>query len=132
MSADGTIYTFKLPQGVKFHDGTPFDAAAVVANLTRIADPATKSQKAVFLLGPYDSSDAVDDLTVRIRLKEPYAPLLDGLSQVYLGMASPAALSKWGDQYQLHQVGTGPFKFVSYQERQSLVLESNPDYDWAP
>ena len=69
---------------------------------------------------------------MRIKLKAPYAPLLDGLSQVYLGMASPAALAKWGDQYQLHQVGTGPFRFVSYQERQSLVLEKNPDYNWAP
>jgi peptide/nickel transport system substrate-binding protein len=47
-------------------------------------------------------------------------------------MASPAALAKWGDQYQLHQVGTGPFEFVSYQERQELVLEKNPDYNWAP
>jgi peptide/nickel transport system substrate-binding protein len=132
VSADGTEYTFKLRPGVKFHDGTPFNAAAVVANLKRISDPATQSQKAVFLLGPYDSSEALDDLTVRIKLKAPYAPLLDGLGQVYLGMASPAALEEWGDQYQLHQVGTGPFKFVSYQERQELVLEKNADYAWAP
>ena len=132
MSADGKAYTFSLRNDVKFHDGTPFNAAAVVANLTRIADPATQSQKAVFLLGPYEGSDVVDEYTVRIRLKAPFAPLLDGLSQVYLGMASPTALAKWGDQYQLHQVGTGPFKFVSYQERQSLVLERNPAYAWAP
>ncbi len=132
VSPDGKSYTFTLRKDVKFHDGTPFNAAAVVANLNRVADPATKSQKAVFLLGPYAGSDVVDEYTVRIRLKEPYAPLLDGLSQVYLGMASPAALEQWGDQYQLHQVGTGPFKFVSYQERQTLVLEKNPDYNWAP
>lgn len=132
VSADGQSYTFTLRRDVKFHDGTPFNADAVVANLNRVADPATKSQKAVFLLGPYEGADAVDAYTVRIRLKEPYAPLLDGLSQVYLGMASPAALQQWGDQYQLHQVGTGPFRFVSYQERQTLVLERNPDYAWAP
>jgi peptide/nickel transport system substrate-binding protein len=132
VSPDGKTYTFTLRKDVNFHDGTPFNAAAVVANLTRITDPATKSQKAVFLLGPYAGSDAVDDYTVRMRLKEPFAPLLDGLSQVYLGMASPAALKQWGDQYQLHQVGTGPFKFVSYQQGQSLVLERNPDYNWAP
>jgi peptide/nickel transport system substrate-binding protein len=132
VSPDGKVYTFTLRQGVKFHDGTPFDAAAVVANLTRIADPATKSQKAIFLLGPYEGSEAVDAATVKITLKQPYAPLLDGLSQVYLGMASPTALDKWGDQYQLHQVGTGPFRFVSYQERQELALEKNPDYNWAP
>ena len=128
ISDDGLVYTFKLRQDVKFHDGTPFNAQAVVRNLERVADPATQSQKAVFLLGPFDHAEAVDDYTARIVLKEPYAPLLDSLSQVYLGMASPAALDQWGDQYQFHQVGTGPFRFVSYQEGQSLVLERNPDY----
>jgi peptide/nickel transport system substrate-binding protein len=132
VSDDGRVYTFKLRQEVVFHDGTPFNAQAVVRNLNRIADPATRSQKAIFLLGPYDHAEAVDEYTAQIVLKEPYAPLLDGLSQIYLGMASPAALDKWGDQYQLHQVGTGPFRFVSYQERQMLVLERNPDYAWPP
>jgi len=132
VSADGLTYTFKLRQDVTFHDGAPFDAVAVVRNLDQVADPATKSQKAVFLLGPYDHAEALDDYTVKIVLKAPFAPLLDGLSQVYLGMASPAALDQWGDQYQLHQVGTGPFRFVSYQERQTLVLARNPDYRWAP
>jgi peptide/nickel transport system substrate-binding protein len=132
ISADGLTYTFKLRQDVKFHDGTPFNAAAVVRNLQRIADPATKSQKAVFMLGPFDHAEAIDAFTVKLLMKEPSASLLDALSQVYLGMASPAALDKWGDQYQLHQVGTGPFRFVSYQQGQSLVLERNPDYAWAP
>lgn len=132
MSEDGLTYTFTLRRDVTFHDGTPFNAAAVVRNLERVADPATKSQKAVFLLGPFARAEAVDEFTVRIVLSAPYAPLLDGLSQVYLGMASPAALDKWGDAYQMHQVGSGPFRFVSYQERQSLVIERNPDYNWAP
>jgi peptide/nickel transport system substrate-binding protein len=132
VSPDGLTYTFKLRQDVTFHDGSPFNAQAVVRNLERVVDPATHSQKAVFLLGPYDHAVAVDEYTVEIVLREPYAPLLDGLSQVYLGMASPAALDKWGDQYQLHQVGTGPFRFVDYQEGQSLILERNPDYRWAP
>lgn len=132
ISPDNRTYTFYLRKDVRFHDGTPFNAAAVAATLAKIADPATKSQKAVYLLGPYDGTELPDEFTVRIRLTEPFAPLLDGLSQVYLGIASPAALAKWGDQYQLHQVGTGPFRFVSYQERQTLILERNPDYNWAP
>jgi peptide/nickel transport system substrate-binding protein len=132
VSPDGRTYTFKLRRDVTFHDGTPFNAQAVVRNLQRVADPATRSQKAVFLLGPFDHAEAVDDFTVKIVLREPYAPLLDGLSQVYLGMASPAALDKWGDQYQLHQVGTGPFRFVEYQDRQSLTLARNEDYRWTP
>ena len=126
-------YTFELRQDVKFQDGTPFNAAAVVRNLERVADPATHSQKAVFLLGPFDHAEATSVYTVELVLKEPYAPLLDGLSQVYLGMASPAALDKWGDQYQLHQVGTGPFRIrPPIRNGQSLVLERNPDYNWAP
>ena len=132
VSLDGRVYTFRLRPDVTFHDGTPFNAQAVVRNLQRVADPGTQSQKAVFLLGPFDYAEAVDELTVKIVLREPYAPLLDGLSQVYLGMASPTALDKWGDQYQLHQVGTGPFRFVEYQDRQSLTLEKNGDYRWAP
>jgi peptide/nickel transport system substrate-binding protein len=132
VSPDGRTYTFKLRSDVTFHDGTPFNAEAVVRNLKRVTDPATRSQKAIFLLGPFDHAEAVDDHTVRIVLREPYAPLLDGLSQVYLGMASPAALDKWGDQYQLHQVGTGPFRFVEYQDRQTLTLERNDAYRWAP
>jgi peptide/nickel transport system substrate-binding protein len=132
VSPDGRVYTFKLRPDVTFHDGTPFNAEAVVRNLTRVTDPATHSQKAVFLLGPFDHAEVVDNYTVRIVLREPYAPLLDGLSQVYLGMASPAALDKWGDQYQLHQVGTGPFRFVEYQDRQTLTLEKNDAYRWAP
>jgi peptide/nickel transport system substrate-binding protein len=132
ISPDGRVYTFRLRPDVTFHDGTPFNAQAVVRNLQRVANPATQSQKAVFLLGPFDHAEAVDDRTVKIVLREPYAPLLDGLSQVYLGMASPTALDKWGDQYQLHQVGTGPFRFVEYQDRQSLTLERNGDYRWAP
>lgn len=132
ITPDGRTYTFYLRKDVRFHDGTAFNAAAVAANLARIADPATKSQKAVYLLGPYAGSEQLDAYTIRVKLAEPFAPLLDGLSQVYLGMASPAALAQWGDQYQMHQVGTGPFRFVSYQERQTLILERNPDYNWPP
>jgi peptide/nickel transport system substrate-binding protein len=132
ISDDGKTYTFILRRDVKFHDGTPFDAAAVKVNLDRIADPATKSQKAVFLLGPFDRAEVIDEFTVAIRLKQPFAPLLDGLSQVYLGMASPTALAKWGNDYQLHQVGTGPFIFKEYVPKDHLTLVRNPDYKWGP
>jgi peptide/nickel transport system substrate-binding protein len=84
------------------------------------------------MLGPYDRAEVVDDHTVRILLKEPFAPLLDSLSQVYLGMASPAAVQKWGKDYQLHQVGTGPFLFAEYLPGDRLVLKPNPDYAWGP
>ena len=132
ISDDGLTYTFHLRHGVKFHDGSPFNAQAVKFNLDRIVDPQTKSQKAVFMLGPYDHAEVVDDYTVKVYLKEPFAPLLDSLSQVYLGMASPAAVEKWGLDYQMHQVGTGPFMFKEYIPKDHLTLVRNPGYNWAP
>ena len=132
VSDDGLVYTFHLRRDVKFHDGTPFNAQAVKFNLDRIVDPQTKSQKAVFMLGPYDHAEVIDDDTVKVYLKEPFAPLLDSLSQVYLGMASPTAVEKWGLDYQMHQVGTGPFIFKEYIPKDHLTLVRNPDYNWAP
>ncbi len=132
ISDDGLVYTFRLRRGVRFHDGTPFNANAVKFNLDRIVDPQTKSQKAVFMLGPYDHTEVVDEHTVKVHLKEPFAPFLDSLSQVYLGMASPAAVEKWGPDYQLHQVGTGPFMMKDYVPQDRLTLVRNPNYNWAP
>ncbi|HEC36317.1 MAG TPA: ABC transporter substrate-binding protein, partial [Anaerolineae bacterium] len=132
VSEDGRVYTFYLKRGVTFHDGTTFNAEAVRFNLERITSPDLASQKARFMLGPYERTEVVDDYTVRIVLSEPFAPLLDSLSQVYLGMASPAAVEEWGDEYQLHQVGTGPFMFAEYVPGDHLLLRRNPDYAWGP
>jgi peptide/nickel transport system substrate-binding protein len=84
------------------------------------------------MLGSYERTEVVDEYTVRIYLSEPYAPLLDSLSQVYLGMASPTAVERWGTRYQLHQVGTGPFIFAEYVPQDHLLLRRNPDYAWGP
>ncbi len=132
VSDDGLVYTFHLRRDVTFHDGTPFNAEAVKFNLDRIADPETKSQKAVLMLGPYDHCAVVDEYTVKVFFREPYAPFLDSLSQVYLGMASPTAVQKWGLDYQMHQVGTGPFMFKEYVPQDHLTLVRNPSYNWAP
>jgi len=132
IAEDGLCYTFYLRDDVQFHDGTPFNAQAVQFNLERIANPQTKSRKARGMLGPYERTEVVDDYTVRVHFSEPYAPFLDSASQVYLGLASPTAVEKWGDEYQLHQVGTGPFVFKEYVPNDHLTLVQNPDYDWAP
>jgi peptide/nickel transport system substrate-binding protein len=132
VSADGLSYTFHLRQGVKFHDGTPFNAEAVKFNFERILDPAIESRWAIQLVGPYDSSEVVDEYTFRVKLKEPYGPFLEALTQAFLGMVSPTAVTKWGDEYYLHQTGTGPFIFKEYVPKDHLTLERNPDYNWAP
>jgi len=133
VSTDGLTYTFSLRAGVEFHDGTPFNAEAVRTNLERILSPDTKSQKARFMLGPLTTVDVLDALTVRLTLSESFAPLLDSLSQPYCAIASPAALAQWGNaDYQFHQVGTGPYRFVEYVSGDHLTLERNPDYAWGP
>ncbi|MFQ6101131.1 MAG: ABC transporter substrate-binding protein [Anaerolineae bacterium] len=132
VSSDGLVYTFYLRQDVTFHDGTSFNAEAVRFNLERITSPDLASQKARFMLGPYERTEVVDEYAVRIYLSEPFAPLLDSLSQVYLAMVSPAAVEQWGDEYQLHQVGTGPFVFAEYVPGDHLLLQRNPDYAWGP
>ncbi len=132
MADDGLTYTFYLRQDVTFHDGTPFNAQAVQFNFDRIAAPETQSRKARGMLGPYERTEVVDDYTVKVHFSEPYAPFLDSASQVYLGMASPAAVEQWGTDYQLHQVGTGPFTFVEYVPNDHLTLRRYPDYAWAP
>jgi peptide/nickel transport system substrate-binding protein len=132
ISDDERVYTFYLRDDVTFHDGTPFNAEAVRFNLDRITSPDLASQKARFMLGPYERTEVVDEYTVRIHLSQPYAPLLDSLSQVYLGMASPTAVQRWGDEYQLHQVGTGPYIFEEYVPGDHLLLRRNPDYAWGP
>ncbi len=133
MSEDGLSWTFTLKQNVTFHDGTPFNAQAVAANLDRITNNEISSRKARYLLGPYTGYEILDDYTIKINLSEPYAPLLDAFSQVYLGMASPTALQQYTkNTYQWHQVGTGPYKLTEFVPGDHLVLERNEDYAWGP
>jgi peptide/nickel transport system substrate-binding protein len=85
------------------------------------------------MLGSFERAEVISEYSVALHLKEPFAPLLDSLSQVYLGMASPNALEEWGPtEYQFNQVGTGPYRFVEYIPNDHLTLEKNPDYAWAP
>ena len=133
ISTDGRTYTFELRDDVQFHDGTVFNAEAAVANFAYILNPEHNSQKAAAMLGPLLKASALDEFTLQIELMEPFAPLLDSLSQVYCGMASPSALEKWGPgEYQFHQVGTGPYRFVEFIPNDRIVLVKNRQYAWAP
>jgi peptide/nickel transport system substrate-binding protein len=133
ISPDVKTYTFKLRKDVKFHDGTPFNAQAVKFTFDRITDPATKSQLGISLLGPYDGTDVIDDATVRVRFKTPYAPFLDSASVPYLAPLSPEAVRKAGKDFGISTlVGTGPFKFESYRADAEIVIVRNDDYKWGP
>lgn len=128
---DNVTWTLKLRDGVVFQDGTPFNAEAVVYNLERIVNPDTKSEYAVFQLGPYASSSAVDEYTVEIVMSEPYGPLPVSLATYALSMVSPTAAEAAGDTFGQNPVGSGPFTFVEWIPQNQVVLERSPDYAWA-
>ncbi len=131
---DATAYTLKLREGVTFHDGTPFNAEAVKFTFDRIADPETKAQTALSLLGPYQETEIVNDYEVIVHFSSPFAPFLNSLSTAYLAPVSPTAFARVGaaDWGLTEVVGTGPFKLVSFTPDSEIVLERNPDYNWGP
>lgn len=132
ISEDGTEYTFHLRDDVTFSDGTPFDAEAVVANFERIIAPETESRQASTLIQPYESSEAVDEHTVVVRLSEPSAPFLQAVSSVNLGIQSPTAFQGTDDGYSYEIVGSGPFTIDSYNPDTEIVFSRRDDYNWAP
>lgn len=131
-STDGLSYTFKLRKDVTFHDGTPFNAEAVKFNLDRIINPATKAANALALIQPYQSSNVIDEYTIKVNLSHPSQAFLANLSQSMLGIISPTAAKKYGEQFGQHPVGTGPFEFVSWEDNASIKLKRNDRYAWGP
>jgi glutathione transport system substrate-binding protein len=124
-----TEFTFKLRQGVVFHDGTPFDAAAVKANIDRVTDPANRLKRRS-LLEMVDKVEVVDPSTVRILLKTPFGAFINNMAHPGTMMISPAAIAQWGREVGRHPVGTGPFSFVSWNA-DTLKVRKNEHY-WKP
>ncbi len=113
-NATATEFTFHLRKGVLFHDGTPFDAAAVKVNIERLANPENKLSRRI-LVSMLDHVDVIDPATVKIVLKEPFGAFLNNIAHPGTFMISPAALAKYGKDIRVNPVGTGPYKFVSYR-----------------
>jgi len=122
-----TKIRFKLRPNVKFHDGTPFNATAVKFTIDRAFNEKPGARWAS-LAGPFAGAEVVDDLTVDITTKEPYGPALRSLAMAYVGIVSPAAVKKHGENYGRNPVGTGPFKFVEWRTNTSITIEKNADY----
>lgn len=132
VSDDDTTYTFHLKEGVTFHDGTPFNADAVKYNVERIRDPEHASALVSILVDAVEEVNVLDDYTVEFQLSTPYGPLMDNLSDPKLSIVSPAAAEEYGEELARHPVGTGPFIFKEWLEDEYVLLEKNPDYNWAP
>lgn len=133
ISADGTVYTFHLRQGVTFSDGATFDAQAVVTNFEHMLDPDTRSPLAGPYIAPYDSSRIIDPYTLEVKLKQPYSPFLDVLAQGWLGLLSPKAIKETTPAQLCEKpVGSGPFVLESYTKTQGATFTKRKGYDWAP
>lgn len=136
VSDDALEYTFTLREGVKFHDGTDFNADAVVANFERWMNGDEEQFPYYTMFGGYKGDEghvikevkAVDAKTVVFTLFRPQAPFLKNIAMSPFGIASPAALEKYGADFMKNPVGTGPFKFVEWKEGDRIVIEKNPEY----
>lgn len=133
VNEDGREWTFKLRPDVKFHDGTPMDADAVVYSFQRIIDPEHPDVHSNII--PYysnytqiESIEAIDHLTVRFKLKESQATFLANMALFASSIVSPTAVKKHGADFTRHPVGTGPFKFVHWRPEQEILLERFDDY----
>ena len=128
-SDDFRTWTFKLRQGVKFHDGTPFNAQAVAWTFARLKDPKNNCRCA-FYLANILKVEATDDSTLVYSLKDPSVDFPAILTRPTESntVHSPTAIQAKGDDYNRNPVGTGPFVLKSFTAGDRLVVERNPDY----
>lgn len=124
---EGRRYRIALRDGVRFHDGTPFDADAVVVNMERLRDPANTC-RCLALLDNIESVAAVDPRTVEFVMKTPDAVLPAVLADTPGLMLSPKALAEAGEGIGQHPVGAGPFVLESWQSGHRIVVVRNDDY----
>ena len=127
ISADGLTWTLHLRKGVKFSDGTDFNADAVVLGWQRILDP-KKRVPLRFAVSVVKEAVKVDDHTVQLKLKYPFAPLAPTLSLTICSIISPAAIAKYGDDVRQHPVGAGPYKLQEWVKGDRIVLVCNENY----
>ena len=130
-SSDGKTLTLFLRGGIKFHDGTAFDAKVAKWNIERRLDEKVNSPSRPQLREMISSVDAPNETTLVFNLKNPSPSLLGLLAQREGFMISPAAVEKYGADFGQHPVGTGPFVFESWTQGQQIVVKKNPSY-WEP
>ena len=123
----GKEWVFKLRKGIKFHDGSPLTARDVVYSFNRIKNDKRSLQKR--LMRVVTEVSAPDDYTVILKTKKPTIVLLDNLKNRFI--ISKTAAEKYGEDVDKLAIGTGPYKFKSFERDGDLVLERNDEY-WGP
>jgi peptide/nickel transport system substrate-binding protein len=130
VAPDGVTWTFHLRSGVRFHDGTPFDAEAVRRNFMRVLDPVAK-HKRLPLFNMVDRIEVVDERTVRIVTSYPFGAFEPTMAHVSAAIVNPTVAEKFGKDFGLgadRASGTGPYRITSWKKDQEIVLERNEDY----
>ena len=127
VSKDGLTYTLHLRKGVKFSDGTPFNAKAVKLTFDRALDPKMKVPLR-FAIAMIKEVAIVDDSTVRIQLKYPFAPFAANLSLTICSPISPAAIEKYGEDVRQNPVGAGPYILKEWVKGDRIVMIRNENY----
>ncbi|MBW6464053.1 MAG: glutathione ABC transporter substrate-binding protein [Firmicutes bacterium] len=130
---DGQAWVLNLRQGVTFHDGEPMNAEAVKYNLDRFMAKGDfeGGQAAIyaFLLSEITEVEVVDEYTVMLHLAQEFAPIISHLSHTFIGIHSPASLEALdAGENVTAPVGTGPFKYVSWDRGEQIVMEKYEDY----
>lgn len=124
---DGKSYTIKLKSGIKFSDGTPFNAEAVKLNFERVLKPETKAAMRS-LISLVEKIEVKDDTTLVLHTKQPFAPLQFHLSHSGVAIIAPSALAKGDEWLATNTIGTGPYMVKEYKKDQSVTLVKNPNY----
>lgn len=121
-SEDGLSYTFKLKEGVQFHNGEELKASDVVYTVNRFIE----EEWMLFCSFMIEGAEALDDYNVKINLKYPYGSFLSNLEYMYI--VNQKTMEEMGDEASKNPIGTGPYKFVKWDVAQQIVLEANEDY----
>jgi peptide/nickel transport system substrate-binding protein len=133
-SADGTEIVFNLRKGVKFHDGTDFNADAAVFSFARQYDinhPFHQYGEWAYwgwMFGDVDKMEKIDDYTVKLILKRPNASIMTSLAMFTVNIVSPTNAEKYKEDAFKYPCGTGPFKFVEWVKDDHVTLEANENY----
>ena len=125
VSDDGLVYTFTLRDDVMFQDGTPFNADAVKYSFERTLE---LNSYMTSYFGHITDMTVIDPTTIQITLDASLPVFLSWLAMPQAAIVSPTAVEEYGEDFNLHPVGTGPFTFVSYVPDTEVVLNANEDY----